>query len=100
MHSTPKASQQLKGKRTDNVVSILSALDEDARKAFTERANKAAKKRLKDSGYLVEHSPIRSVSFTHEVNNDLAHYKNEKCHESHGGIMAFISGIFGKILHR
>ncbi|TPH15185.1 hypothetical protein [Litorilituus lipolyticus] len=100
MCSTPKANQQLKAKRTDNVVSILSALDEDARKAFTERANKAAEKRLKDSGYLVEHAPIRSVSFNAKSNIDLAHYKSEECHESQGGIMAFISGIFGRILHR
>ena len=97
MCSTPKANQQLKATCSDNVVSIVSALDEGARQAFTERANKAAEKRLKDNGYLVEHTPIQSLS---KVFNDKDHIYHDKHDEPDKGIITFISDIFGKLLHR
>jgi len=91
MCSTPKANQSLKTIRPDNVVSILSALDEDARQAFIERANKANKKCTKDSSDLFEHVPFHSVPILS---------KESQQSEPDSGLINFISDMFGKLLHR
>lgn len=45
MCSTPKPKQKIKGKTSNNVVSILSQMNAEQRKLFTERANEASERR-------------------------------------------------------
>ncbi len=45
MCSTPKPTQKIKGNTSNNVVSILSQMNAEQRKLFTERANEASERR-------------------------------------------------------
>ena len=97
MCSTPKPKQKVKGKKSTNVVSILSQMNAEQRKQFAERANAASERReIEEQKAILEQAQIDlNKAHTSLKKNTMA---NKPWH--YWLINASFSEIFQTLLHK